>query len=125
MTQKILIIDDEPSVRESLKMALKNDFLVVTASTAEEGYKIVEEDPPDLLLLDIIMPGIDGLTALERIRAMNERIPVLMLTASQTRNTAFQAGRLGAYDYILKPFQIEDLRLKLADRRLPGVTCRL
>ena len=114
MTQKILIIDDEPSVREALKMALKNDFLVVTASTAEEGLKIVEEDPPDLVLLDIIMPGIDGLTALERIRAMNEQIPVLMLTASETRNTAFQAGRLGAYDYIMKPFEIEDLLRKLS-----------
>jgi DNA-binding NtrC family response regulator len=114
MPNKILVIDDEPGVRESLKMALKSDYTVLTASSAEEGLQLMEEAGPDLVLLDIIMPGTDGLTALERIRALNDRVPVLMLTASQTRNTAFQAGRLGAYDYIIKPFQIDELKLKLA-----------
>ncbi len=114
MPKKILVIDDEPGVRESLKMALKSDYTVLAAASAEEGLQLVEEAGPDLVLLDIIMPGTDGLTALERIRALNDRIPVLMLTASQTRNTAFQAGRLGAYDYIIKPFQIGELKLKLA-----------
>jgi DNA-binding NtrC family response regulator len=114
MPNKILVIDDEPGVRESLKMALKSDYTVLTASSAEEGLQLMEEAGPDLVLLDIIMPGTDGLTALERIRTLNDRIPVLMLTASQTRNTAFQAGRLGAYDYIIKPFQIDELKLKLA-----------
>ncbi|MDP3940329.1 MAG: sigma-54 dependent transcriptional regulator, partial [Deltaproteobacteria bacterium] len=114
MNTKILVIDDEPSVRESLKMALKNDFLVIAAASAEEGIKIVEEDRPDLVLLDVIMPGVDGISALERIRAIDQRVPVLMLTASQTRNTAFQAGRLGAYDYIMKPFELDELRQKLA-----------
>ncbi len=114
MNTKILVIDDEPSVRESLKMALKNDYLVIAAASAEEGIKIVEEDRPDLVLLDVIMPGVDGISALERIRAIDQHIPVLMLTASQTRNTAFQAGRLGAYDYIMKPFELDELRQKLA-----------
>jgi DNA-binding NtrC family response regulator len=114
MPKKILVIDDELSVRESLKMALKDDYAVMTASSAEEGIQLMEDATPDLVLLDIIMPGTDGLTALERLRSLNDRVPVLMLTASQTRNTAFQAGRLGAYDYIIKPFQIEELKLKLA-----------
>ncbi len=111
--KKVLVVDDELSVRESLKMALKQDYVVVTAANAEEALGLLEEEEPDVVLLDVLMPGTDGLVALERLRAVNDRIPVIMLTATQTRHTAFQAGRLGAYDYVTKPFELEDLRLRI------------
>jgi len=111
--KKVLVVDDELSVRESLRMALKSDYAIVTAANAEEALNLMEEAAPDVVLLDILMPGIDGLAALERLRAVNDRVPVIMLTATQTRHTAFQAGRLGAYDYVTKPFELEDLKLRI------------
>jgi DNA-binding NtrC family response regulator len=111
--RKVLVVDDELSVRESLKMALKPDYAVITAANAEEALKLLEEETPDVVLLDVLMPGTDGLAALEKLHAVNDSVPILMLTATQTRQTAFQAGRLGAYDYIAKPFELEDLKLRL------------
>ena len=111
--KKVLVVDDEMSVRESLKMALKQDYVVVTAPSAEEALRLMEDETPDVVLLDILMPGIDGLAALQRLRTVNDRVPVIMLTATQTRHTAFQAGRLGAYDYVTKPFELEDLKLRI------------
>jgi two-component system response regulator AtoC len=114
MMKKVLIVDDELSVRESLRMTLKQDYQVITASNAEEALRALEEETPDVVLLDVIMPEMDGLTALERLHAINAEIPIIMLTATQTRLTAFQAGRLGAYDYITKPFELEDLKIRIA-----------
>ncbi|OGP84634.1 MAG: Fis family transcriptional regulator [Deltaproteobacteria bacterium RBG_13_65_10] len=113
MMKKILIVDDELSVRESLRMTLKQDYQVIAASNADEALRALEEEVPDVVLLDVIMPEMDGLTALERLRAINSQVPILMLTATQTRLTAFQAGRLGAYDYITKPFEVEDLKIRI------------
>ena len=111
--KKALVVDDEPSVRESLKMVLKPEYAVVTAASAEEALRLMEEEAPDVVLLDIIMPGTDGLAALQGLRAVNDRVPIIMLTATQTRHTAFKAGRMGAYDYITKPFELEDLKLRI------------
>jgi len=117
MKQRILIVDDEGGVRESLRMVLKERFDTVPANSGEEALAVLEQGPVDLVLLDIIMPGIDGLEALERIKQAPRAPQVIMLTATKTVKTAVQAMKLGAFDYITKPFDIDELLL-LIDRAL-------
>ncbi|MBI4495713.1 MAG: sigma-54-dependent Fis family transcriptional regulator [Deltaproteobacteria bacterium] len=108
---KILIVDDEPSVRDSLRMIFKRDYQVIAAASAEEARQRLLSDEPDLIFLDIIMPGKDGMEALKEIREIAPSVPVIMLTATRTVRTAVEAMRLGAHDYITKPFDVEELRL--------------
>ena len=109
--RKILIVDDEVSVRDSLRMIFKKDYQVIMAGSAEEAIIKVKSEEPDLIFLDIIMPGKDGMQALKEIRGMHPQIPVIMLTATKTLKTAVEAMKLGAYDYITKPFDVEELKL--------------
>lgn len=109
--RKILIVDDEVSVRDSLRMIFKKDYQVITAGSSEEALIKVQADEPDLIFLDIIMPGKDGMEALKEIRGVQPQTPVVMLTATKTLKTAVEAMRLGACDYITKPFDVEELRL--------------
>ncbi|MDO8956702.1 MAG: sigma-54 dependent transcriptional regulator [Deltaproteobacteria bacterium] len=109
--RKILIVDDEVSVRDSLRMIFKKDYQVIMAGSAEEAIITVKSEEPDLIFLDIIMPGKDGMQALKEIRGMHPQIPVIMLTATKTLKTAVEAMKLGAYDYITKPFDVEELKL--------------
>jgi two-component system, NtrC family, response regulator AtoC len=109
--RKILIVDDELSVRDSLRMIFKKDYQVITASNADEAYAKAQSEDPDLILLDIIMPEKDGMEALKEIRGSQPVIPVIMLTATKTVKTAVDAMKMGAYDYITKPFDVEELRL--------------
>src|SRR5512147_245543 len=104
--RKVLIVDDEPGVRESLRMVLKEQYDSVMASSGEEALEMLTEVRPDLVLLDVLMPGIDGLVVLERIKEQDNRVPVLMLTAIKTAVTAM---KLGAFDYVTKPFDVEEL----------------
>jgi DNA-binding NtrC family response regulator len=113
--QRILIVDDEAGVRESLRMVLKDRCEPVTASSGEEALALIEQGPIDLVLLDIIMPGIDGLEVLERIKQEPRSPQVIMLTATKTVKTAVHAMKLGAFDYLTKPFDIDEL-LILIDR---------
>ncbi len=108
---KILIVDDELSVRESLKMVFKDDYSLFFAINGEEALKSVQDNLPDIILLDIIMPVLDGLTVLKKIKEINPSIKVIMLTATKTVKTAVQAMKLGAHDYITKPFDVEELAL--------------
>jgi DNA-binding NtrC family response regulator len=107
----VLIVDDEVGTRESVKMILKHDYEVFLAKDAEEAFLQIKEHSPDVVLLDIILPDIDGLKVLEKIKESDPDMIVIMITATKTVKTAVEAMKLGAYDYVTKPFDIDELRL--------------
>jgi two-component system response regulator AtoC len=109
--RSVLVVDDEVGARESLKMILKNDYEVFSAKDAEEALLQIKVHSPDVILLDIILPDLDGLKVLERIKQNDPDMVVIMITATNTVNTAVEAMKLGAYDYVTKPFDIDQLRL--------------
>jgi DNA-binding NtrC family response regulator len=109
---KILVVDDEHLIRWSLEQNLKKQgYEVVTAGDGEEALRLVREEQPDLVLLDIQMPGISGIEVLERIKEYDEEIVVIMVTAHGGLETAVNAMRLGAYDYVSKPFNLDELAI--------------
>jgi two-component system, NtrC family, nitrogen regulation response regulator NtrX len=102
---RILVIDDEAAIRESLKMTLEYEgYEFVPAATGQEGLALAEREAPDLVLLDVKMPGMDGLEVLERLRNMNDTLPVLVISGHGTISTAVEATKKGAFDFIEKPF---------------------
>jgi Nif-specific regulatory protein len=107
----ILVVDDEIGTRESLKMILKSDYQVFLAKNAEETFQQLETQPFELILLDIILPDMDGLRVLEKIKQKDPEQMVIMITATKTIKTAVEAMKLGAYDYVTKPFDVDELRL--------------
>ena len=109
--RSVLIVDDEIAVRECIKMILKNDYEVFLAKNAEEAFCQIKEHSPDVILLDIILPDLDGLKVLERIKQNDPSVIVVMVTATTTVKTALEAKKLGAYGYVTKPFDIDELRL--------------
>ena len=109
--RSVLIVDDEIGARESFKMVLKNDYEVFLAKNAEEAFSQIKEHSPNVILLDIILPDLDGLKVLERIKQNDPNIVVIMVTATTTVKTALEAKKLGAYGYVTKPFDIDELRL--------------
>jgi DNA-binding NtrC family response regulator len=109
--RSVLIVDDEVGVRESLKMILKKDYEVFLAKDAEEAFSQIKAQSPDVILLDIILPGLDGLRVLERIKQNDPDSIVIMITATNTAKTAVEAMKLGAYHYVTKPFDNDELRL--------------
>jgi len=113
MTTKpvVLIVDDEAGVRESVRMVLKDACEPIAVASGEAALEWLATNRCDLVFLDVLMPGIDGLETLERIRARDTRVAVVMLTATKTLKTAVTAMKLGAFDYLTKPFDIEELRL--------------
>lgn len=120
---RILIIDDEAAIRDSLKMTLEYEgYEVIGAATGQEGLALVERDAPDLVLLDVKMPGMDGLEVLDRVRGMNETLPVIVVSGHGTISTAVEATKKGAFDFIEKPFASDrvlvSLRNALDQRRL-------
>jgi DNA-binding NtrC family response regulator len=108
---KVLVVDDEVSTRESLRMILKDHFRVETAESGEEALELINREEPQVIILDIIMPGLDGMEVLQQIRELNPDIPVIMLTATQMVRTAVEAMKSGAFDYINKPFEVEEIRI--------------
>jgi two-component system response regulator AtoC len=107
----VLIVDDEAGVRESVRMVLKDTCDPVVVGSGEAALEWLENHRADLVFLDVLMPGIDGLETLERIRGRDQRVAVVMLTATRTVKTAVTAMKLGAFDYLTKPFDIEELRI--------------
>jgi two-component system nitrogen regulation response regulator NtrX len=104
MKNRVLVVDDEPAIRDTMRMILEYEGLDVTAaSSGQEALSIVEKDPPDIVFLDVKMPGLDGLEVLSRLRGMNETLPVVIVSAHGTASTALEAGRLGAFRFIEKP----------------------
>jgi len=92
-------------------MVLKDEFEPIPLESGEAALEHLKAEPVDLVFLDILMPGVDGLEVLERIREIERHMPVVMLTATKTVKTAVTAMKLGAFDYITKPFDVEELRL--------------
>jgi len=104
MTGRILVIDDEPAIRDTMRMILEYEgFDCLTAGSGSEGLAAVERESPDLVFLDIKMPGIDGLETLSRLRGLNDALPVVIVSAHGTASSALEAGRLGAFRFIEKP----------------------
>ncbi len=109
---RILVVDDEHLIRWSLEQSLKKQgYDVSTAASGEEALRQVQEDAPELMLLDIQLPGMDGLEVLEKVKEANSDILVVMVTALGVLETAVKAMRLGAYDYINKPFNLDELSI--------------
>ncbi len=108
--QRILVIDDDPAITSLLKRGLSYEgFAVDIASTGEVGLALARERPPDLVVLDIMMPGISGLEVLRRVRVAGDRLPVLMLTAKDAPADQVLGLEAGADDYVVKPFTFEVL----------------
>jgi two-component system response regulator AtoC len=107
---KLLIVDDEKSVRYAFQRTFSDQYDIMTAEDGAEGVERVAASPPDVVLMDIRMPRMDGLTALKSIRQLYPRLPVIMMTAYADSATAMQAMQDGAFDYVVKPFDNEDLR---------------
>src|ERR1700720_4887263 len=107
---QILVIDDEIGPRESLRMLLKPNYQVQTADCVETGIKLLQEKKPDTVVMDIRMPGITGIDGLRKIREIDPPLPVIMLPGFGALETAKEALRLGANDYISKPFDAREMQ---------------
>ena len=108
---KLLLIDDEEDVRYSFQRIFDSpEIELATASSGEEGLKVIPKFKPDLVLMDVRMGGMNGLETLRRIRASNPKLLVILMTAYGTTQTAIEAMKLGAYDYLLKPFDVPKLK---------------
>src|ERR1043166_184778 len=108
---KLLLIDDEADVQYSFRRIFDSpEIELTTASSGEEGLKLIPKFKPDLVLMDIRMGGISGMETLRRIRQMDSKLLVILMTAYGTTQTAIEAMKLGAYDYLLKPFDVVKLK---------------
>ena len=117
MTHKILSIDKSKTVRMIVARTLKNhDCTICEASNGEEGLAVAAREKPDVILLDITMPVMDGITMLTKLRedADLKGTPVIMLTAESSRENVAHIARLGVRDYLVKPFKEEQLIEKLS-----------
>jgi DNA-binding NtrC family response regulator len=109
----VLVVDGEAGVRESLRMLLHGECEVALAESADAALARIAEARPDLILLDLVMPGRSGLELLEELRQQGQPPPVIVLTATKTVTTAVEAMKLGAADYVTKPFEVDALRIKV------------
>ncbi len=105
----ILVVDDEYGVRQSFHMVLKDEYNIILAGTGEEAMDIFTKSPVDLILLDILLPDINGIDLLERFKELDPNAEVIMVTAVKEIQTAVKAIKLGAYEYIIKPFTVDDV----------------
>lgn len=112
--KKILIADDEKNMRWILHKNLKEEgFVVIEAADGQEAFTLFIDSEPDMIILDYRMPGIDGIEILKRIKTINEKVPVIMITAHGSTDAAVEAMKLGATDYISKPFDMEELKIAI------------
>src|SRR3954471_14262789 len=108
MKARILVVDDEAEIRRSVRMILEYEgYEVLEASSGPDAIALVERETPDLVFLDIKMPGMDGLDALQRIRSSNDALPVVIISGHGTVSTAVEATKAGAFDFIEKPLTTE------------------
>ena len=114
MPYSVLVVDDEELTLRTISRGLRQEgFEVLTASSGEEALSVFQQEKPDLTLLDIILPGIDGVEVLRRLRQSNSAAIVVMMSAYHLVDRAVEAMKLGAYDYMVKPFHLDDLTATL------------
>src|SRR5713226_6785514 len=111
----ILIVDDEPAARYGLRRALEAKYRIAEADSAEAAREALPREQPDLVLLDVVLPGQDGLSFLKWMREQGSEVPVLMVSALDTAKTAVEALQLGAADYLVKGFELEELRQRVGN----------
>ena len=113
----VLVVDDDEGLRESCRLILEEDFDVLDAADGEQALGVLRASEVDVVLLDVRLPGMDGLDVLQQIKALDEQIEVILVTAVKTVRTAVTAMKLGAFDYLTKPFE-EDEVLAVVQRAL-------
>jgi DNA-binding response OmpR family regulator len=119
-TMNILIVDDEPTIRETCaEVAIQSGMKVTTVATAEEAVEVLENTAIGILLTDLMLPQSSGLELLKRVHDTHPTVPVIVLTKFGTIDSAVTATRLGAVDYVTKPFRIEEPRTRWNARRAP------
>jgi len=107
--KKILICDDQVNIRESYKLILENDYDLVFAANGQDVLLYLTESTPDLIIMDIKMPKMDGLTTLKELQKIRPNLPVLIVTGYDSVEMATMATQSGAADYIVKPFEPEQI----------------
>ncbi len=110
---RVLVVDDEPGVQESLRMLLKHECEVLAAASVDDALRMLAESPPDLILLDLVMPGRSGFDLFAELALQEAPPPVVVLSGTKTIATAVEAMKRGAADYVTKPFEVEALRIKV------------
>ena len=114
MPDSALIIDDEELTLRTISRGLRQDgFEVFTALSGEDGLKLFQVEKPDIILLDIVLPGIDGVEVLRQIKQANATAIVIMMSAYHLVERAVEAMKLGAFDYLVKPFPLDDMMTTL------------
>lgn len=111
MTWQLLLVEDEPSVREAFALRLSDQgYVVQTAGSGEEAFALLRSFEPDILVLDLVMPNLSGLDVLARVKQMSPQLLVILLTARGTVKDAVEATKLGAFDFVAKSIDMEDLQ---------------
>jgi DNA-binding NtrC family response regulator len=112
MSEKIsvLVVDDELGVRESLKLVLMDEYRVLFAETGKEALEVFNANPVEVILLDILLPDVNGIDLIERFKELDPNVEVIMITAVNTTESAVKAIKKGAYEYINKPFFVDDVK---------------
>src|SRR5271155_3869272 len=111
----ILIVDDEPAARYGLRRALESKYRIAESDSAEAAREALPREQPDLVLLDVVLPGQNGISFLQWMREQGNEVPVLMISALDTAKTAVEALQVGAADYLVKGFELEELRQRVAN----------
>jgi two-component system, OmpR family, response regulator len=117
---RVLVVDDEPNIRELVQVALSfHGCTVVTAATGQAALREAEASEPDLVVLDVVLPDLDGFEVCRRLRARGDDVPIIFLTARDTSSDTVQGLALGGDDYVTKPFSVEALvaRIRAVLRR--------
>src|SRR5271168_229931 len=124
---RVLVVDDEPNIRELVQVALKfHGCAVTTGATGSDALRLAATDQPDLIVLDVMLPDIDGFEVCRRLRASDNEVPIIFLTARDTTSESIRGLALGGDDYITKPFSVEALAARVRAvlrraRRQPGI----
>ena len=106
----VLVIDDELGPREALRIILQAGYRVLLVAEGEQAVRLVEQEPVDVVLLDLHMPGLSGMRLLEKIKAINPAIVVIVVTAYASEDAVLEGARLCVFEYIFKPFPVAHVR---------------